>query len=195
MNTQIIAILFQEGGKLLSQLIITRPPKRRATEYRQAAEELPKVTEKYQIKETKASSIEAGCLPCAIGHFGTCSGLLNEAMRFAKKDGIQSSEVIDRVNICMDELNALERVDLRPELTLNLPTWEKELADKALLASRSTRHGLEGLNSVSDLETVAATTQNVRQEIGRAWFKKRLADMPKAEKAQLAQKAIEKLEE
>jgi len=147
------------------------------------------------IEADKASSIEAGCVPCAIGHFGTCSGLLNEAMRFAKKEGIGSGEVIDRVNMCLDELNAMERIDLRPELVLNLPPWEKELADKALVASRSTRHGLEGMTSVNDLEKVAATTQNARNEVGRSWFKERLARMPEAKKEEIVRKAIEKMEE
>lgn len=131
---------------------------------------------------------------CAIGHFGTCSGLLNEAMRFAKKDGVGSSEVIDRVNMCLDELNAMERVDLRPELITDLPDWEKELANRALTASRATRHGLEGLTTGNDLEKVAASTQTARTQIGRGWFKERLARMPKEEKEKLAEKAIEKLE-
>ena len=111
---------------------------------------------------------------CAIGHFGTCSGLLNEAMRFANKDGISSSEVIDRVNICLDELNALERVDLRPQLIINLPPWEKDLANKALVESRSTRHGLEKISTVEDLEKVTAETQEARQDIGRTWFKQKI---------------------
>jgi len=147
------------------------------------------------IEAAKASSIEAGCVPCAIGHFGTCSGLLNEAMRFAKKDGISSDEVIDRVNICLDELNAMERIDLRPELVLNLPLWEKELADKALIASRNTRHGLEGLTDINDLEKVAAITQNTRNEVGRGWFKQRLANMTPEEKKRVAEKTIEKMGE
>jgi len=123
------------------------------------------------------SPVATACIPCAMGHYGTCSGLLNEAMRFAKKEGIDSGEVIDRVNMCMDELNAMERVDLRPELIADLSRWEKELANKALTRSRSLRHGLENLGNVDDLERLAATTQTIRNEIGRDWFKRRLASM------------------
>ena len=47
----------------------------------------------------EATKIETGCVPCAIGHLGTCSGLLNEAIRFAGKDGMDSEEVIDRVGL------------------------------------------------------------------------------------------------
>ena len=191
MNRQIVAVILQEGGKFITELIKTRSFKRVTVTGPQTV----MVGEQQDITEAdKASSIEAGCVPCAIGHLGTCSGLLNEAMRFAKKEGIASSEVINRVNICMDELNALERVDLRSELTLNLPPWEKELADKALVASRSTRHGLEGLTGVADLEKITAITQSTRQEIGRAWFKERLARMSPEEKRNITEKAIEKLE-
>lgn len=190
MNTQIVAVIFQEGGRLLSELIRTRPK-------RTVVEHPPTTTtpiEPQEIaEESKASSIEAGCVPCAIGHFGTCTGLLNEAMRFAKKDGVSSSEVIDRVNMCLDELNSMERVDLRAELIVDLPEWEKELADKALIASRTTRHGLESITSVATLEKVTANTQTARQEIGRAWFKKRLAEMPEEAKAEIEKQVAEKL--
>lgn len=187
MNKQIIALVFQEGGKLLSELIRNRP--RRAT----VVESQPPA-ETSETAENQATSIEQGCVPCAIGHFGTCTGLLNEAMRFAKKDGIESAEVIDRVNICLDELNAMERVDLRPELITDLPEWEKELANEALVESRATRHGLEGISTVGDLENVAANTQSARQKIGRTWFQRRLKTMSKEEKGEIAEKAIEKIE-
>jgi len=195
MDRQTIALIFQEGGRFITELIRTRPFKRLQTVRPVIVEEQPPKVAETITEEEKASSIEAGCVPCAIGHFGTCSGLLNEAMRFAKKDGVGSSEVIDRVNMCLDELNAMERVDLRPELITDLPDWEKELANRALTASRATRHGLEGLTTGNDLEKVAASTQTARTDIGRKWFKERLARMPKEEKEKLAEKAIEKLEE
>ena len=197
MDRQTIAIICQEGGRFITELIRTRPCKRPETVQPVAmVEPSPEVAEAITTtKEGKASSVEAGCVPCAIGHFGTCTGLLNEAMRFAKKDGVGSSEVIDRVNMCLDELNAMERVDLRPELIIDLPDWEKELANGALTASRATRHGLEGLTTGNDLEKVAASTQITRTEIGRKWFKERMARMPKEEKEKLAEKAIAKLEE
>jgi len=143
-------------------------------------EEVPapdKIKEVPSTLSQKATSIASGCIPCSVNHLGTCSGLLNEAMRFARKDGIQSEEVINRVNMCMDELTSLERVDLRPEMTQGLPQSQKPLADKALNLSRSLRHDLENLSDISTLETVAAKTQATRQEIGRAWFKDRLSHM------------------
>lgn len=102
----------------------------------------PVVTTAIKEPETKATSIASGCVPCAIGHLGTCSGLLNEAMRFANKDGMTSPEVIDRVGMCLDELNAMERVDLRPEMVVNLPFYDSsfpssEVSSAILAKSRS----------------------------------------------------------
>ncbi|KKM97417.1 hypothetical protein LCGC14_1168210 [marine sediment metagenome] len=195
MDRQIVALMFQEGGKFITEIIRNYGFKRTRTVQPVIVEKQPAKLDEPITEEGKASSVEAGCVPCAIGHFGTCTGLLNEAMRFAKKDGVGSSEVIDRVNMCLDELNAMERVDLRPEMITDLPEWEKELANRALTASRATRHGLEGLTDGNDLEKVAASTQTARTEIGRGWFQERMARMPKEEKEKLAEKAIEKLEE
>ena len=187
--------MFQEGGKILTEILRNRPRKY-TVEADEPTEQTPAEIPREGTERTqgKASEIATGCVPCAIGHFGTCSGLLNEAMRFAKSDGIESSEVIDRVNMCLDELNAMERVDLRPEMIAELPEWEKELANRALTESRATRHALESISDVETLEKVAANTQSARQEIGRAWFKERIKRMPKEEKAKLAEKAMERLE-
>ena len=132
---------------------------------------------------------------CAMGHFGTCSGILNESIRFAKgADGMKSPEVIDRVNMCLDELNAMERVDLRPEMTVQLEGWQKELADKALSESRNIRHTLEGIHSYEDLEAVAARTQTSRKQIGREWFKNALPNMSPEDKEEVKRRVLAKIE-
>ncbi len=200
MDRQTVAMICREGGKFITELIRTRLPRRAPkTEHRTVIveDQPPEVVEitTTTVEGEKASGIVAGCVPCAIGHLGTCSGLTNEAVRFAKTDGLESGEVIERVNMCIDELNAMERVDLRPEMIVNLSEWEKELANQALVASRSARHDLEGLSSVNGLERAAANIQTTRTEIGKGWFKERMARMPKEEKKQLAERAIEKLEE
>jgi len=140
----------------------------------------------------KATGIATGCIPCSIGHLGTCSGLLNEAMRFARKDGVQSDEVIKRVNMCLDELNALERVDLRPEMIHDLPDWEKPMAEKALDLSRSLRHDLEQVPDLSMLEGISAKTQTTRNEIGKSWFKERFTRMTPEQQRLVEDKLREK---
>jgi hypothetical protein len=139
----------------------------------------------------KATGTATGCVPCSIGHLGTCSGLLNEAMRFARNDGVESDEVITRVNMCLDELNALERVDLRPEMIHGLPEWEKGLAERALSLSRAIRHDLEQLPTVSGLEGIAGKTQTERQAIGKEWFKGKIVRMPPEQQKLALEKAKE----
>jgi len=198
MNAQIIAVIVQEGGRFISEILRTRSPKRKAqVEYPPIAVESiepQEAPEQTTAKTDKASSIEAGCVPCSLGHLSVCAGNINEAMRFARSKGIDSNEVIDRVSHCLQELNALEREDLTPEMIINLPKWEKDLAVEALETSRATRHLLEGMTTVDELEKVAAKTQTANTHISRKWFKQRLAKMPKEEKAKLAEKAIEQLE-
>jgi hypothetical protein len=163
------------------------------------ASETPKAPLKVEVFQSgtpatseKITGVATSCVPCSIGHLGTCTGLLNEAMRFARNDGIDSEEVINRVNMCVDELNALERVDLRPELIYGLPDWEKTLAEEALELSRTVRHGLEGLSNVPDLEGIAAKTQGTRQEIGKTWFRERLRRMTPEQRQMVEQKLQKK---
>lgn len=148
------------------------------------------------VPEGKASSIVSGCVPCALGHVGAGSGLLNEGMRFAHTpEGMSSPEVIDRINMCLDELNTMERIDLRPEMLVQLQGWEKELAEKTLTESRAIRHKLEAIMTVEDLEQVAAQMQTTRQEIGRGWFQKKLSTMSPDDKEEIKSRVMAKIEE
>jgi len=194
-----LAMIFQEGGKIITGLLSTRSPKLKTAPQPKSEHAPPAESQGAlggdSLEENNATSIKAGCVPCAIGHFGTCTGLLNESMRFARSDGLGSNEVIDRVSHCLQELNAMEREDLTSEKIVNLPPWEKVLALEALEASRATRHLLEGITTENDLEKATADTQIASTKISRKWFKQRLDRMPKEEKVKLTQKAIEKLEE
>lgn len=144
----------------------------------QPDEEISQPTEGNELKE-KATGIKGGCIPCSMGHFATCSGLLNEAMRFAQKEGI-NEETIDRTGMCLSELNAMERVDLRPEMIVNLPDWEKDLVKKTLNHSRGLRHELEDAStlSVDKLESLAAQTQSFYRNMNREYFNKKLDSDP-----------------
>jgi len=180
-NRELFALLIQEGTKIVSTLIATRRPKLPHPTFEiDDLKEDPRRPQPATAEETegKASAIATGCVPCAIGHLSTCSGLLNEAMRFAREDegGVRSDEVINRAARCIDELNAMEREDLRPEMTVQLPSDEKALAITAMNLSRSTRHSLEGLTSTDQLESLAANMQSQRQEIFRTWMKNRMEE-------------------
>lgn len=206
MKTEILAVLISEGAKLIGSywrsrpIIISRtvPDNQEKEDYTAKPPEPANDTSIPDIPEgeiPKGSQIATGCVPCAIGHLGTCSGLLNEAMRFARDEGVTSIEVADRVGMCLDELNSMERVDLRPEMTADIPEWEKELANQVLNASRQTRHLLESLENVDALENAAATTQSIRTQIWRDWLKMRVQNLSPDEQTKIQERVKAKIEE
>ncbi len=174
---------------------VEEAPEAKPIALRQLPVEQPVEREQSEVTAERATSIPTGCVPCAIGHLGTGSGLLNEAMRFAGKDGMTSVEVIDRVGMCLDELNAMERVDLRPEMVVNLPDWERKLVDQVLVASRETRHRLEAMESVESLEKCAATLQETRAGIWRDYVKNKAANLTPDEISEVQRRLLAKFQE
>lgn len=164
----------KELEKFIATLPHTEPQKEGASEGRS--------TPTIQEPTKSAKSVATACVPCALGHFSTSAGLLNEIARF-KKDGITSDEVLDRVAKVQAEQNALERVDLTPEEIQALPPWEKDLAEDALSQSRMLRHSLESFTSIEQLEQAAADTSFFYKELNRRWFKGRFSHLG-PEKAQ-----------
>ncbi|MBA7465913.1 hypothetical protein ES707_01085 [subsurface metagenome] len=142
----------------------------------------PSATITTQSAETapEKEAVATACVPCALGHFSTSTGLLNEAVRF-KKDGITSNEIIDRIAKVLEEQNTLERVDLTPEKIRSSPEWERDIAEEALLQSRSLRHRLETIESIDDLEQAAADTEGYYRSLNREWWKRRFAKTGKIE--------------
>lgn len=126
----------------------------------------------------KQEAVATACVPCALGHFSTSAGLLNEAVRF-KGEGISSNEILDRISKCLQEQNALERVDLAPEMIQNTPPWERGLAEEALNQSRALRHRLESIETIDELEKVAADTTGYYRKLNREWYKGRFAHLGK----------------
>lgn len=212
MEKTTVAKIFQIGGMLATEIVKnkdvlfhkfrTAEPAEEPQAYEPVSEPLSvplqakpdPLPAKPDVAET-ATGIKAGCIPCATGHFGGCNGMLAEAMRFARSEGLASEVVIDRCGECLDELNALERKDLTPAMIDALPEWEKPLANKALETSRWARHQLEGLESVEQLEKVAATVETVRKELGREWFKKRFEEMPPEQQNKITAALKEKVEQ
>lgn len=130
------------------------------------------------------------CIPCSLSHAATCTGELNEAVRFARED-IANPEVTIRVDHCLSEIAACERIDLAPENTVNLPPQEKELADSLATELRYIRHGLEWFKSKEDLEKLAAQTAELQHDISRKWLNIRLNNMTEADKDRIMARAQE----
>ncbi len=146
-------------------------------------------------EQPKGEKVATSCVGCAIGHLATCAGLLKEAVRFAPQ-GMDEPHVIKNLNICLDELNAMERVDLEPSKIIELPEWERELAHKALACSREVRHFIEaGVNSIDQLEKLAAYLIKTREEIGSAWLQKKLRALSKEDKAEIQRRVMAKLQQ
>ena len=152
---------------------------------------LPATMTEISAEGKAAADIATACVPCAIGHFSTSSGVLKEAVRF-KGEGIASNQVLDRIAVALEEQNALEREDLAPEKIEALPGWEKTIAKEALEQSRQLRHKLETIQTVDELEEAAAGTKRYYIKLLRQWYKGRFGRLG-AEKADaIAQRIGEK---
>lgn len=110
------------------------------------------------------------CLPCSKSHFSTASASLNEAVRFARTDGLRNPEVVRRVGIALDELNICERIDLAPDMVVTLPDIERPIAEWAIIQSRELRHMIDEITTIEQLERVAAKASDLRTEIMTKMF-------------------------
>jgi hypothetical protein len=146
------------------------------------------------VQSLTGEKVATSCVGCAIGHLATVSGLLKECVRFVG-EGMDSPNIIDRLNTCLDELNAMERVDLLPNKIAELPEWERQLAHRALEVSRDTRHFIEaGVNNSDEFEKMAAHLINERQAIGSAWLQQKLRALSKDDKEEIQRRVMAKIQ-
>lgn len=111
-------------------------------------------------------NIATACLPCTRSHLHTVAGLLKEALRFAREEGINHPEVVNRLDAAAEELAVLERVDLAPENIQNSPEKEKQVIYAVLPEIRKLRQ--EVVNNITDakkLEETAAKTVELNRKI------------------------------
>jgi len=134
-------------------------------------EEKEKLSEKKEEKikiEKKSPLAEkikgTACIPCSKNHISTVSASLNEAVRFARSEGINHPEVVRRIGIAMDELNIMERIDLAPDKLIGLNEKEKEIAEWVLKKSRELRHMIDEIKTPEDLEKTASEAAKIRTE-------------------------------
>ncbi len=209
MNSQIIVAAIQGGSQLINKILDKRPIKQTPMQSESPEEALSRIygtpirtapTESpvSQIIVTdvtdeveKPKPAGTACIPCGLSHVATCAGELNEAVRFARED-IASEEVATRINHCMSEIAACERIDLAPENIVGLNPKEKALADTMAKEIRDIRHGLEWFKTKEDIEELAAKTANLQQKIGREWLKMRIETLTPEEKAQVKAKVQER---
>jgi len=142
-------------------------------------------------EESPPAPIATACVACAVGHFSTSSGLLKETLRF-KGEGMTSHEVLDRIAGALEEQNALEREDLTQEKIQNLPEWEKPIAEEALSQSRQLRHRLETIESIDEMEQLAADTRTYYLKLSREWYRGRFRNLGAKKAETISQRVGEK---
>lgn len=141
-------------------------------------------------EENPPARIATACVACAVGHFSTSSGELKEALRF-KGEGMTSHEVLDRIAGALEEQNALEREDLTQEKIQHLPQWERPIAEEALIQSRQLRHRLETIQSIEELEQLAADTRTYYLKLSREWYRGRFSNLGAKKAETIAQRVGE----
>ncbi len=120
-------------------------------------------TEEAYTGTSQLSAAGRACIPCGNDHFSTVSGLLAEAMRFARTSGLADPEVVKRISLAEDELNAFERVDAAPDKVAALPAAERDMIGAMSQDSRNIRHRLSDLKSPEDLLQLAADVKQMRE--------------------------------
>lgn len=137
------------------------------------APKLPSPEAPKLLPPAEEEKVGTGCIPCSVSHVATVAGQLNEAVRFARED-VLNPEVSIRIDNSLSEIAACERIDLAPENLVNLPSKEKEIANRAAARVRDLRHKLEWFKTADDLEQAASEATALQHDIGREWIILRL---------------------
>jgi len=208
--------VFNEGIGFLSEIVKPKPKVKgelpTTDDLAQRLEEIyprrPERQNKPPKIEKSMSTTQAGtaCAICSLDHISTCAGILEEANRFARREGIDSPEVIRRISICRQQLNSLEREDANPQKLVQLPPVERKIMEGILPKTGKIRHRLNDIVSLETLEEVTAEAQNLsdefqneifqlqlKRELVRQEIEKERPDANAEEIAELSAKALEKL--
>lgn len=106
--------------------------------------------------------VSTACLPCTRAHLAMVAGSLEEALRFAREDGVSHPEVVKRLGACGKDLVVLERYDLAPEKISALLPEEKAVVQEILPRIRKLRQQvLNQIDDVESLERVAAEAEQL----------------------------------
>lgn len=180
MDINVVRTALVEGGNLIFKLVsMTRKPPEVTIEAESPEEafnriygQLPTPGERLKLKtaqkameavekEIKKASVGTACIPCGYHHITTSAAALGEALRFARKDGINSPEVIRRFEIATEECDIAERIDFAPTEVEKASANEKEFLREFIPKMRDYRHQSDQISTIDDLERVAALGQNL----------------------------------
>jgi len=124
--------------------------------------------------------VATSCMACSRSHLTTISGALDEALRFARKDGVDSDESMRRIDAAEREINIMERIDLSPESIQNSPREEQEFIEPFMQKIRELRQNIGQIKSVQELERTAAQAIEVSREFKQALMRMEKPSIVKA---------------
>ena len=104
-----------------------------------------------------------GCLPCSRDHFSAVYGVLDEALRFARREpeGLAHPEVQERLALAEKELNVWERVDMTPDKIQALPEGERQEVRDWVAEGSRLRQRLGQVSTVDELEKLAVRAKEI----------------------------------
>lgn len=117
-----------------------------------------------QIEISKPKEVATSCMACSRSHLTTIAGALDEALRFARTDGVQSPEVMKRIDMAEREVNIMERIDLSPDAIQNSPQAEQDFVRPFMPRIRELRQNIGQITSVDQLEKTAADANTVSRD-------------------------------
>lgn len=187
MDDKIVAIIVQEGGKFMGELVRLHMSRPKVVQFSPPAiasalstakpERVPTIVVEAPPERPRAHIITCptcqreptqkkgtACLPCTRDHLATVSGALGEGLRFARDGGIDHPEAQRRLALAEEELVMAERVDLAADNLAQLSPKERQLADAALVRMRELRQAMGGIKTFEEMEEVAGEAAQFRQE-------------------------------
>ena len=134
---------------------------------------LPEGPAPVTVVDAKPISVEkkavaTSCMSCSRSHLTTIAGALDEALRFARSDGMASPEVLRRIDDAEREVVIMERIDLSPEAIQNSPQEEQDFIRPFMNKIRELRQNIGQIRSVDQLEKTAANAITVSREFKTA---------------------------
>jgi 8-oxo-dGTP diphosphatase len=118
--------------------------------------------------------IATSCMSCTDSHWSTISGILNEAVRLSRQGyALDSEEIMSRISLAKEELNAWERFDASPDRLQNSDDFVKGVVRKMVVKGAQLRHSMQesgvgfGKGTLDALESAAAFAKQSFREFER----------------------------
>lgn len=124
-------------------------------------EEMPKVS----VRDTETTA----CVACSKNHVAAAAGLLAEGKRFLDQ-GLNSPEVVDRINLATQEITTMERGDLHPDTIERLPEDEKKIAIHIAQEARKIRHTLDKIKTKEDYVHAIQELSDLSRDVTKQYY-------------------------